>query len=151
MAFRTAILIANVDEALAVADSDAPTTNWAGFTCTGFDDDTVPIQLCTLLSLLRSGSAEAYFERYLHSIEIVESSKKDWPLVSILKPKQVRRIASVASLDDAEIEQLAASWGATDEFDGWIGSDVRDLLRQLADVANTARSQHKCIMIWRSP
>jgi hypothetical protein len=146
MGFQTDVLIADVDEAQAVADSDSPTTVRDGFTFTGFDR----VQLCSLLSLLRSDSAEAYFDRYLDSIDVVRSSTDDWPVVSVIKPEQVEELAAVASLGAPEFERLAASWGATEEFEGWAGSDIRDLLRELADLADTARLQHKCVMIWQS-
>jgi hypothetical protein len=147
MGFQTDVLIADLEEAQAVADSESPTADRGGFAFTGFDR----VQLCSVLSLLKSGTPDAHFDRYLDSIDVVRSSTDDWPVVSVVKPEQVAELAAAASLEEAEFEKLAASWAATEEFEGWAGSDVRDLLRELADLADTARLQHKCVMIWQSP
>ena len=147
MGFQTDILIADLDEAQAVADSDSPTAGRDGFSFTGFDR----VQLCTLLSLLKSGTSDAQFDRYLDPIDVVRSSTDEWPVVSVVKPEQVAELATAASLEDGEFEKLAASWAATEEFEGWANSDVRDLLRELADLADTAALQGKCLMIWQSP
>lgn len=147
MAFQTDVLIASFDEVQAVADSDSPTADRNGFTFAGFDR----VQVCTLLSLLESGTSDAQFDRYLDLIDVVPSSTDDWPVVSVIRPEQVAQLAAVATLEDAAFEKLAASWAATEEFECWAGSDVRDLLRELADLADTARLERKCVMIWQSP
>lgn len=147
MAFQTDVLIASFDDVQAVADSDSPTADRDGFTFGGFDR----VQVCTLLSLLESGTSDAQFDRYLDSIDVVRSSTDDWPVVSVIRPEEVAQLADMATLEDAAFEKLAASWAETEEFEGWAGSDVRDLLRELADLADTARLERKCVMIWQSP
>lgn len=144
MGFQTNVLIADLDEAQAVADNDSPTADRDGFTFTGFDR----VQVCTLLSLLESGSSDGEFDRYLDAIDIVRSSTDDWPVVSVIRPQQVAQLATIATLDDDEFEKVADSWGSTEEFDGWSSSDIRDLLRQLADLADTARLERKCLLIF---
>jgi hypothetical protein len=67
-----------------------------------------------------------------------------------VKPEQVAELAAVAGLDDAEFEALAESWATTEEFAGWSGADVRELLRELGDLAESASLQGKCLMLWQS-
>lgn len=147
MGFHTDILTADVGEAQDIADSESPAANRRGFTFTGFDR----VQVCTLLSLIESGSWDTHFDRHLDNIDVVRSSADDWPVVSVIRPEQVEQLAAVASFEDAEFEKLADLWAATEEFEGWTQSDVRDLLRELADLADSARLECKSILIWQSP
>jgi hypothetical protein len=143
---RTDVVVADSDEAQAVADTDGPAADRDGFTFNGFDH----VQLCTLLSLLKAGEPGAEFERYLDRIQVVNASSGEWPVVSVVLPQLVAEVATVTGLDEDEFEALAARWAATEEFVGWSGSDVRDLLRDLGDLAETASLQDKCLIIWRS-
>jgi len=83
-------------------------------------------------------------------IQPVAEGGEEGPVVIGVKPKQVAELATVAGLDEAEFEALAASWAATEEFAGWSGSDVRELLRELGDLAESASLQGKCVMLWQS-
>jgi hypothetical protein len=106
--------------------------------------------LCTLLSLLKTGSPDAQFERYLSLVEPVSEPAEEGPVVVAVKPEQVDELAIVAGLEGAKFEALAALWAATEEFAGWSGSDVRELLRKLSDLAESASLQGKCLMLWQS-
>ena len=147
MGFQTDVVIADINDAQAIADSDSPASERSGFTFNGFDR----VQLCTLLSLLKSGDSESHFDRYLDSIEIVRSSIDEWPVVSVVKPVEAADLALAASLEDQQFDRLAVSWSETEEFNGWADSDVRILLRELTDLADSAALQKKCLMIWQSP
>jgi hypothetical protein len=147
MGFQTDVVIADCDEAQALADTDSPANDREGFTFSGFDR----VQLCTLLSLINCGNWEMQFDRYLDAIEIVSSSSDEWPVVSVVKPEQVAELARAAELEDEGFGRLKASWAATEEFAGWESQDVHDLLRELTDLADSAKLQRKCVMIWQSP
>lgn len=147
MGFQADVVIADLEEAQAVADSESPAADRDGFSFTGFDR----VQVCTLLSLIESGRWDVHFDRYLDSIEVVRSSTDDWPVVSVILPEQVAQLAAIATLEDMEFEELAHLWAATEEFAGWARADVQNVLRELADLADTARLERKCIMIWQSP
>ncbi len=146
MGVRTDVVIADLDEAQAIADMTTPTAKWEGFTFNGFHH----VQLCTLLSLLKTGTPDIEFERYLSVVEPVSSPTEEGPLVTAVKPEQVAELAAVAGLEGAEFESLAESWAATEEFNGWSGSDVRELLRELGDLAESASLQGKYLMLWQS-
>lgn len=146
MGVQTDVVIADVDEAQAIADTATPTAEWKGFTFNGFDH----VQLCTLLSLLKAGRPNAEFQRYLSAVEPVAVGGEEGPVVVAVRPEQVAELAAVAGLEGAEFESLAASWAATEEFAGWSGSDVRELLRELGDLAESASLQGKCLMLWQS-
>lgn len=122
MGVRTDVVIADVDEAKAVADTDDPATNRNGFTFNGFDH----VQLCTLLSLLTSGGPDADFETYLDRINVVSASSGEWPAVSVVIPELVAEVAAVAALEGSQFEALVAAWASTEEFAGWSGADVQD-------------------------
>jgi hypothetical protein len=147
MGYQTDVLIANCEEAQSVADSDSPTDDREGFTFNGFDR----VQLCTLLSLTNCGNCEAQFDRYLDAIDVVSSSTDEWPVVSVVKPELVAELADVAEREEDEFNRLAESWAATEEFAGWESQDVHDLLRDLTDLADSAKLNGKCLMIWHSP
>lgn len=146
MGVQTEVVVASPEEAQVVADTDSPAASWDGFTFNGFDR----VQLCTLLSLLKGGGPYAEFERYLDRIEVVNASFGEWPVVSVVPPELIADLATVAALDESEFESLAISWAATEEFVGWSATDVRGLLRELCDMADSASLQGKCIMLWQS-
>jgi hypothetical protein len=146
MGVQTDVVIAGPDDAPAIAATATPTAKWDGFTFNGFDH----VQVCTLLSLLRAGHPDAEFERYLGVVEPVATGGEEGPVVVGVRPEQVAELAAVAGLDEAEFEALAASWAATEEFAGWSVTDVRDLLRELGDLAESASLQGKWVMLWQS-
>lgn len=146
MGVQTDVVIANLNEAQVIADTATPTGKWEGFTFNGFDH----VHLCTLLSLLKTGSPDAEFEHYLNVIEPVSAPADAGPVVVAVKPEQVAELTVVAGLEDDEFEALAVSWSATEEFAGWSASDVRELLRELGDLAESASLQGKCLMLWQS-
>jgi hypothetical protein len=146
MGVQTDIVIANLDEAQAVAETATPTTMWEGFTFNGFDQ----VHVCTLLSLLKTGSPETEFPRYLGVVEPVAVRGEEGPVVVGIKPEQVAELATVAGLEGAEFDSLAGAWAATEEFAGWSLSDVRELLRELGDLAESASLVGKCLLLWQS-
>jgi hypothetical protein len=146
MGVQTDVVIADLDEAQAVADAATPAAQWEGFTFNGFHH----VQLCTLLSLLKAGNPSTEFERYLSRVKAVSDPAEECPVVFAVRPEQVAELAAVAGLEGHEFESLATSWASTAEFAGWDGSDVRELLRELGDLAESAVLQGKCLMIWQS-
>jgi hypothetical protein len=104
MGIQTDIVIADLEDAQAVADATDPTSKWEGFTFNGFDH----VHLCTLLSLLKAGSPNAEFERYLEIIEPVSTRTDVGPVVVAVRPEQVAELTAVASLDGAAFESLPA-------------------------------------------
>jgi hypothetical protein len=143
---QTDVVIADIEDAQAIADSGTPTSDWQGFTYNGFHN----VQLCTLLSLLKTNRPDTEFDKFLNLIECVSVPTGEGPLVYAIKPEQVAELAPVARLDDPEFETLASSWHSTEEFVGWSNSDVQELLRELGDLAGSALLQGKCLMIWQS-
>jgi hypothetical protein len=146
MGVQTDVVIADMDEAQAIAETATPTSEWEGFTFNGFDH----VQLCTLLSLLKAGRPDAEFQLYLGIVEPVAVGGEEGPVVVGVRPEQVAELAAVAGLEEAQFGSLAESWPGTEEFAGWSNTDVRDLLRELGDLAESASLQGKCLMLWQS-
>jgi hypothetical protein len=146
MGVQTDVVIANLDDAQAIAETATPTRDWEGFTFNGFDH----VHVCTLLSLLKTGSPDESFQHFLGIVEPIAVGGEDGPVVVGIKPEQVADLATVARVEEARFEVLAASWAATEEFAGWSKDDVRQLLRELGDLAESASLQGKCVMLWQS-
>lgn len=146
MGVQTDVVIAGLGEAQAIANTATPTVDWEGFTFNGFDR----VHLCTLLSLLKTGCAGAEFESYLDAVKVAAVGSEEGPVVAAVKPEQVAALSEIAGLDQAEFETLASSWAATEEFAGWSGTDVRELLRELGDLAESAMLRGKYLMLWQS-
>jgi hypothetical protein len=143
MGVETYIVIGDLFEAQAIAASDDPAAGREGFSFRGFDR----VQLCTLLSLMKSGGPDVEYERYLSKIDVFSPSSGEWPVVSLVPAELVAEIAVVARFEGSDFEDLAASWQVTEEFVGWLRSDVRDLLQQLGDLAESASLQGKCLIL----
>lgn len=142
MGLWTNVVAADPAEAKAVAESDDPTAEWEGFTIKGFDH----VKLCTLFSLLRTGSPSQDFDRQLDSIRI-ESVPEEGPVLCSVVPEQLAELAGVAQFEDTEFDELVAAWGGTEEFEGWSESDVAELLRDLGDLAESASLQGKSLVL----
>jgi hypothetical protein len=145
MGVQTQVLIADPDEAQAMADTECPAVDREGFTFGGFDR----VQLCTLLSILKTGAPEAEFDRYLDRIKVISASSAEWPVVSVVPAELVAEVCAVAGLEGEEFEALAAAWATTEEFEGWSPPDVRQLLRELGHLAESASLQDKCLLLWQ--
>jgi hypothetical protein len=146
MGVQTDVLIADLEDAQAIAKTATPAAVWQGFTFNGFDH----VQVCTLLSLLKTGRPDAEFQHYLNVVDPVAVGGEDGPVVVGVRPEQVAELAAVAGLEGAEFETLAAAWAATEELAGWSRLDVRDLLREFGDLAESASLQGKYLMLWQS-
>jgi hypothetical protein len=68
--------------------------------------------------------------------------------VDVIPEKMVAALASVAALPDGDFDRLAASWGETEEFEGWEEAEVADLLRLVGDLAETAQLEGKTLLLW---
>lgn len=145
MSVQTDVVVANLEEAQAIANSDGPAAIWNGFTFNGFDR----VQICSLLSILKTGDPLADFDTYLDRIPIVGASDGDWPVVSILVHEILAELSQVAAMEELEFETLALAWAKTGEFEGWAQSDVRHLLRDFVDLADSAVLEDKCLMLWQ--
>jgi hypothetical protein len=146
MGVQTDVVIADQSEAQDIVNCDAPASNWDGFTFNGFHN----VHLCTLLSLLKASSPSAEFDHYLNMVELITPRDQGTPAVSAVRPEEVAELSAVASLDEDEFESLAQSWGATEEFNGWTDEDVRELLRELGDLAESASLERKWLFLWQS-
>ena len=60
-------------------------------------------------------------------------------------------LGTIATLDDSEFDRLARSWRDTEEFEGWKEDEVFDLLRQVSDLAETARLENQSLFLWTEP
>jgi hypothetical protein len=138
------LVIAELAEAQAVADCDEPCREWEGFSCKGLDH----VKLCTLLSLLQSGSPQQDFERFLDLVDAVSAPTEEGALVFAVLPEQVAQLASVAAMGADEFRGVATAWGKTDELSDWHESEVADLLRKISDLADSAALQSKCLLLW---
>jgi hypothetical protein len=140
------LVVADVSEAQAVADSVEPAREWEGFTFKGLDH----VKLCTLLSLVQTGSPQREFERYLDLIDPVSAPANDGPIVFAVREAEVRQLATIAAMEQDEFQRLARAWAETDELRDWSESEVSDLLRSVADLAESASLQGKCLLLWIS-
>lgn len=148
MGVQCDIIVADLSEAESVATSDTPTRDREGFTFNGLHN----VQLCTLLSLLESGSPQQHVDKHLDAIRVVSSEEdaERGVIVHAIREPEVTRLATIAQMEDDEINPLAHEWGKTEEFEGWIASDVSEVLRLIGDLAESAVLQDKLLLLWTS-
>ncbi|MCE9545695.1 MAG: hypothetical protein K8T25_09285 [Planctomycetia bacterium] len=146
MGVQSDLIIADLAEAQAVAETDCPAADWDGFTFNGLDN----VKLCTLLSLLHAGDPTLKFDHYLNLVDVASLPAEEGPVVFALKSQQVTELAAISSLEVAEFEKLAKSWGCTEELERWSGAEVSELLQAIGDLAETAMLERKCLLLWQS-
>jgi hypothetical protein len=143
MGFSAELVIADRDEAQAVVDSDQPSRDWDGFLCNGFDS----VKLCTLLSILKTGSPHQAFGEFQNDVRDVTWVGGEGRWIEAVSSDAVALLATVAQCDDDQFEILVAQWAQTEEFDGWKREDVKSLLRNVGDLAETALLQDKGLLL----
>lgn len=146
MGVQTDVVIADLADAPAVAATATPTDQWPGFTCNGFDH----VQLCTLLSLLRTNDPGLAFDRYLALVQPAAVGGEDGPVVMAVGADQVAELVALTRLSDESFENVARVWGTTPELMAWSAADVRGVMRDLGTFAETALAQRKCMLLWQS-
>ncbi len=137
------LVVAKPSDAKALLDSEAPLESWDGFAYTGLDR----VRLITLWALAESASSDDQFDERLDAVRLIKHKDLDrW--VDILPPEMVATLRTITTLDDSEFDRLARSWRDTEEFEGWKADEVFDLLRQVGDLAETAKSENKSLFLW---
>ena len=117
-----------------------------GFAYTGLDR----VRLITLRALAESDSPDDQFDERLDTVHVINDKDLDrW--VDILPPEMVAALGTIATLNDSEFDRLARSWRDTEEFEGWKEDEVFDLLRQVSDLAETARLENQSLFLWTEP
>lgn len=102
------------------------------------------------MSIQRSGSADGALEACLDAVQDVAGSSENGPFVSVISGGYLATLAIVAGLDAHELDRLAQEWAKTEEFEDWEFADVRDLLRSIGELAESASLQGKSAMLWVS-
>jgi hypothetical protein len=144
MGVQSELVIADRSEAEAVAVSDEPSRSWNGFAFGGLDH----VQLIPLWALIESGSADNDLDARIDAVPVIPDSDKG-PWVAILPDKMVTALSRIAALDEDEFQSLLGKWSSTEEFEGWDEADVSALLREVGDLADTARLEGKTLLLWR--
>jgi hypothetical protein len=98
------------------------------------------VSIATLGEILGAGSYDDLFER----VDGPQAASGESGIDRV--PDEVRD--ALASADD--LDAVADRWAATDEMDDWQGSDVRDVVRDLAVMAQQARQTDQQIWFWWS-
>lgn len=146
MSVQSDLVLAPAEAANDILASDAPAEEWQGFTSNGMDD----IKMATLLSLLSSRSPNADYDRWLSAMTVFGAENEDGPCVYLLPDAAVGVLAAIAAKEGDEFEELAKSWGATEEFEFSEPEEVREFLRDIGDLAETARLERKAMFLWTS-
>ncbi|QVL29914.1 hypothetical protein KIH39_13650 [Telmatocola sphagniphila] len=128
-----------------VASSAEPETTWDSFFCRGLDR----LKLATLWALAEAGSEDDRLEQRLDAIRTIPNGDQD-PWVDIVPPKMLATLAAIAMMDDNEQASLGESWAQTEELDGWVATDVFNLVRDIGDSADSARLENKTLLLWTS-
>jgi hypothetical protein len=147
MGWQTDVVAAAISESQSIANMESPAASYVGFTFNGFDR----VNVCTLLCLLEANNSLECFDKHLDAMKIVTRTNEEWPTVTVIAPAQVEKLADVASWDATRFQVLAKQWRSTEEFEGWVESDVDDLLQTFVDLAETAVLNKQTVMIWQSP
>jgi hypothetical protein len=139
------LLIADVTEASTVASSDEPADTWRGFFCRGIDS----IKLAALWAVVECGSADDRLDERLGAIRTLSNSDQG-PWVDVVPQEMLALLATIAAMEELELEAIADKWHSTDELKDCDALHVLDLVRNIGDTAETAQLQKKGLLIWTS-
>ncbi len=144
MGVLSALVIADPQEALDVAHCGEPTRDWDGFEIKTLD----PVTLGSLWGILTKVSNAEAVGQLVDHIGLLHQVSENGPWVYGI-PSQLRdTLAGVSGMEDNNVRPIAEEWAATDELEGWEYEDVEATIREVADLADTARLQDKQLLLW---
>ncbi len=140
MSVITDFVIANVNEAPAVAAENKPVGKWYGIEYKSIDN----IKLMTLYSILKK---TPYKDEWSKEYVQVAGDATNGPIVLVL-PNNL--ISELEQLKD--FEAVAKEWAASEEFvlDGWKYPEVLILLKDLVKLSHQAKVENKPVLLWIS-
>jgi hypothetical protein len=147
MGVLSELVVADESDAEAIAASDNPTRDWDGISWKTID----AIKLSTLWAILGDSSlgVEEVMGR-ARQFPRLSRRTEDGPWVMGVPCRLIDLLAGLDGEDEARLVQVAEAWAVTEEFQGWEPSEVREVLRDIVDLADTARLEGKGLLLWMS-
>ena len=139
MGMRVNVVVADVEDAAAIIESEKPAGEWKGFEAHGLDQAKF-----AMLHALLSGEL---FDEALGECGPLYAATDEGPWLMKLPDDSV---AHLAELDEDALERVGEELAATEEFeeDGWSVDEVRGIVTALADLAGVARAQGRAMFVW---
>lgn len=139
MGMRVNVVVADLEDAGAIIESEKPVEEWKGFEANGLD----PAKFAMLHALL-SGEL---FDEALDECGPLHAASDEGPWLMKLPDDSV---AHLAELEEDALDQVGGELAATEEFeeDGWSVDEVKGLVVALADLAGVARAQGRALFVW---
>ena len=139
MGMRVNVVVADLEDAGAIIESEKPVEEWKGFEANGLD----PAKFAMLHALL-SGEL---FDEALDECGPLHAASDEGPWLMKLPDDSV---AHLAELEEDALDQVGGELAATEEFeeDGWSVDEVKGLVVALADLAGVARAQGRAMFVW---
>lgn len=138
MELLTAILAAEEDEIVAIGEASRPLTEWSGVERHGIDTAMIAELHCLLTGDELDLALAAYEPEFV---------AEEGAVVLRLADELFERLAT---LDDEDIEPIAAELAAIEEFEmqGWDPDAAQDWLLELAELARLAEAQGQALLVW---
>lgn len=144
MSVLSDLIIADPQEAQDVAQCDEPARDWEGIEIKTLD----PVTLGSLWAILTKASEAEAVGKLVDQIALLHNVSDNGPWVYEI-PRQLRdALAEVSGMETEEVQPVAEAWAATDELKGWEYEEVESVLREVADLADTARLLGKDLLLW---
>jgi hypothetical protein len=146
MSVLSDLLIADKAEAREIGECDTPVREWEGIELKALD----PVRLSTLWAILTDVTGVESVVALTSRFTLLYEASDDGPWVSEVPCELRERLSPLAALEPEEIEPIARAWAATEEMQGWEYADVEETLREISDLADTARLMGKDLLLWIS-
>ncbi len=139
MGMRVNVVVADLEDAGAIIESEKPVEEWKGFEANGLD----PAKFAMLHALL-SGEL---FDEALDECGPLHAASDEGPWLMKLPDDSV---AHLAELEEDALDRVGEELAATEEFeeDGWSADEVKGFVTALADLAGVARAQGQALFVW---
>jgi hypothetical protein len=136
---RVNVVVADLEDAGAIIESEKPVEEWKGFEANGLD----PAKFAMLHALL-SGEL---FDEALDECGPLHAASDEGPWLMKLPDDSV---AHLAELEEDALDRVGEELAATEEFeeDGWSADEVKGFVTALADLAGVARAQGQALFVW---
>ena len=139
MGKRVNVVVADLEDAGAIIESEKPVEEWKGFEANGLD----PAKFAMLHALLPG----ELFDEALDECGPLHAASDEGPWLMKLPEDSV---AHLAELEEDALDRVGEELAATEEFeeDGWSADEVKGFVTALADLAGVARAQGQAMFAW---
>lgn len=138
MSVLTDLILAGLDEAPSVSESEQDSDRWPRISVPGMDQ----VVLCSLWAILRG---DAYRDEDVDAFTLAHEESAEGPWTVVVPAGLV---GLLAGLPPDDMPRVAVAWSATEELQGTGPEELQDVLKRIVEFARRAVTARATMLMW---